>query len=85
MSKCSLYVFTIIPPRLSDPCNFITVLLLRTEVLPLVLVLVFECVLLLLQSVVLKFYVPFWPWERALYSDVSFIDINILYIVLVVI
>ena len=24
-------------------------------------------------------------WERALYSDVSFIDINILYIVLVVI
>ena len=28
VSKCSLYVFTIIPPRLSDPCNFITVLLL---------------------------------------------------------
>ena len=26
VSKCSLYVFTIIPPRLSDPCNFITVL-----------------------------------------------------------
>ena len=27
MSKCSLYVFTIIPPRLTDPRNFITVLL----------------------------------------------------------
>ena len=26
MSKRSLYVFTIIPPRLSDSCNFITVL-----------------------------------------------------------
>ena len=26
VSKCSLYVFTIIPPRLTDQCNFITVL-----------------------------------------------------------
>ena len=26
VSKCSLYVFTIIPPRLTDPCNFIIVL-----------------------------------------------------------
>ena len=31
VSKCSLYVFTIIPPRLSDPCNFITVLLVTRE------------------------------------------------------
>ncbi len=28
VSKCSLYVFTIIPPRLSDPCSFITVTVL---------------------------------------------------------
>ena len=26
VSKCSLYVFTISPPRLTDQCNFITVL-----------------------------------------------------------
>ena len=26
VSKCCLYVFTIIPPRLTDQCNFITVL-----------------------------------------------------------
>ena len=26
VSKCSLYVFTIILPRLTDQCNFITVL-----------------------------------------------------------
>ena len=31
VSKCSLYVYTIIPPRLSDPCNFITVLLVTRE------------------------------------------------------
>ena len=31
VSKCSLYVFTIIPPRLSDPRNFITVLLATRE------------------------------------------------------
>ena len=31
VSKCSLYVFTIIPSRLSDPCNFITVLLVTRE------------------------------------------------------
>ena len=31
VSKCSLYVFTIIPPRLSDPRNFITVLLVTWE------------------------------------------------------
>ena len=26
-----VYVYTIIPPRLSDPCNFITVLLVTRE------------------------------------------------------
>ena len=26
-----VYVFTIIPPRLTDPCNFITVLLVTRE------------------------------------------------------
>ena len=31
VSKCSLYVFTITPPRLTDPCNFITVLLVTRE------------------------------------------------------
>ena len=31
VSKCSLYVFTIIPPRLLDPGNFITVLLVTQE------------------------------------------------------
>ena len=32
VSKCSLYTFfTAIPPRLSDPCNFITVLLVTRE------------------------------------------------------
>ena len=31
VSKCSLYVFAIIPPRLSDPRNFITVLLVTRE------------------------------------------------------
>ena len=31
VSKCSLYVFTIIPPQLTDPCNFITVLSVTQE------------------------------------------------------
>ena len=31
VSKCSLYVFTIIPPRLTDPRNFIIVLLVTRE------------------------------------------------------
>ena len=31
VSKCSLYVLTAIPPRFSDPCNFITVLLVTRE------------------------------------------------------
>ena len=31
VSKCSLPVFTIIPPRLSDPCNFVIVQLVTRE------------------------------------------------------
>ena len=31
VSKCSLYVFTIIPPQLTDPYNFITALLVTQE------------------------------------------------------
>ena len=31
VSKCSLYVFTVIPPRLTDPRSFVTVLLVTRE------------------------------------------------------
>ena len=31
VSKCSLYTFTAIPPSLSDPCNFIIVLVVTRE------------------------------------------------------
>ena len=31
VSKCSLYVLTVTPPLLLDPCNFITVLLVTRE------------------------------------------------------